>query len=350
MAATMLESSALSAFFGSVATMLSAGIQTDEAVHMLSVNRDESQFKDVCAEIYSFLIQGDNLAGAMEKCGAFPQYAIDMVATGEQSGRLDNVLRNLDEYYDEEHRMYEKLRTSVSYPAALLCIMSVILAFTVAVILPVFIHAYENMSGSLTGGSHGFVTASIAVGWIALIVTLVCTVVVLIATFMSRSPKGRERLTKFLEKLPATKGAMYQMALSRCMMALATYTSSGIDNETAMTQAQRIVDHEELSEKLGRAHDAMIDSQNPRSLTQAIAENDLLEPVYARMLVVGNRSGSLDQVLARLSEIFFDDAIDQVDLLIGRVEPVLAAFLTITVGGTLIAVMIPLIGIMRSIG
>ena len=107
MAATMLESSALSAFFGSVATMLSAGIQTDEAVHMLSVNRDESQFKDVCAEIYSFLIQGETLAGAMEKSAAFPQYAIDMVATGERSGRLDNVLRNLDEYYDEEHRMYE---------------------------------------------------------------------------------------------------------------------------------------------------------------------------------------------------------------------------------------------------
>ena len=93
----------------------------------------------------------------------------------------------------------------------------------------------------------------------------------------------------------------------------------------------------------------MVDLKNPRSLAQAIAENEVFEPVYGRMLLVGTRSGSTDEVLSHLSDVFFEDATMQLDSAVNSVEPVLAAFLTIAVGATLIAVMLPLIGIMGSI-
>ncbi len=79
-------------------------------------------------------------------------------------------------YYDEEGRLFAKMRSSIVYPAALLCVMSVILAFTVAVILPVFVDVYESLSGNLAAGSFNAVGASIGIGWAALAVTLVCTV------------------------------------------------------------------------------------------------------------------------------------------------------------------------------
>ena len=159
MAQKLLESSALSTFFGSIATMISAGIQTDEATLMLSENRERSRFQDVCSHMYQKIVNGESFAAAMKSTGAFPRYAIDMVATGERSGHLEKVMRNLEIYYDEEDRMFAKMRSSVGYPAALLCIMSVILAFTVVVILPVFSDVYNNMAGSLAGGSFMSVTA-----------------------------------------------------------------------------------------------------------------------------------------------------------------------------------------------
>ena len=350
MAEGLLESSALCAFCGSVSTMLAAGIQTDEAVHMLSENRSDSRFKQVCSEVYTQLIRGESLAEAMAGTGAFPQYAVDMVTAGESSGRLEGALHNLDHYYDEESRLFAKLRTSVSYPAVLLCIMAVILAFTVAFILPVFINVYENMTGSLTIGSFGFVGASIAIGWVALVITLVATVIVLAAMFVSRSEDGREKLITLLEKVPFTSKAMYQIALSRFTATIATYVSSGITAERAMAEAMATVTNEGLKAKLERAYAAMVNAENPRSLVQAFTEDDIYDPVYERMLAVGYRAGSLDEVLEHLSDVYFDDAINQVDLLIAKVEPILAGFLTLTVGGTLIAVMLPLVGIMRSIG
>jgi type IV pilus assembly protein PilC len=105
-----------------------------------------------------------------------------------------------------------------------------------------------------------------------------------------------------------------------------------------------------LKSQLEAVRMQMTDPAQAKSLAQAIFDNNVFEPIYARMLVVGTRSGSLETVLASLSDTFFDDSIVRLDGLIDSVEPTLAAFLTVGVGATLIAVMLPLIGIMGSIG
>ena len=311
MASKLFDSSALSTFCGSMATMLAAGMQTDEAAYMLMQNGENTRFHEVCSSLYADLVKGSRFSEAMENSGGFPRYAIDMVATGERSGHLERVLRNLETYYDEEDRLFAKLRGSVGYPAALLCIMAVILAFTVAVILPVFGDVYRGMAGSLTAGSFSSVGISAIIGWVALVV------------------------------MPLPEAAT---------VALATLVSSGVTNEEAMHRAVDMVDHTELRAKLEKAAASMVDVDNPRSLTQAIAEHDVFEPLYARLLNVGTLSGSADTVLNQLAETFFDDAVLQIDRSLDKVEPVLAAFLTIAVGATLIAVMLPLVGIMGSIG
>ena len=114
------------------------------------------------------------------------------------------------------------------------------------------------------------------------------------------------------EKVPATKGAMEQLAVSRFASALAAYTASGVNTDTAMKEAMEVVEHAGLKRKAAGAYALMIDSDEPRSLAQA--------------------------------------AILQIDSAIDNIEPALAAFLTVAVGATLISVMMPLIGIMGSIG
>ena len=152
------------------------------------------------------------------------------------------------------------------------------------------------------------------------------------------------------EKFPATRGAMEQLAVSRFASALAAYTASGVNTDTAMKEALDVVEHAGLRAKGQAAYALMIDAASPRSLAQAISEAEVFEQIHARMLTIGTRSGSLDAALDRLSANFFDDAILQIDAAIDNIEPALAAFLTIAVGATLISVMMPLIGIMGSIG
>ena len=191
MAKPKLDSAGISLFCESVAMMLAAGIQTDEAVGMLSEDIGDVALQATCESVYGRLCAGDNLAAAMKASGAFPRYAVDMVGVGEVSGRLEEVLRSLGVYYDEEDRLFAKIRSSVGYPAALLCIMSIILAFTVIIILPVFEDVYVSMAGSLTDGSSGAVGVSVAIGWVALGITLICAIVAVGAAIACRSEAGR---------------------------------------------------------------------------------------------------------------------------------------------------------------
>lgn len=350
MATKMLENSAVSAFCESVAVMHSAGIQMDEAVFLLGENMEDAAFKRACDDVYKELIVGKPLALAMDDSGCFPSHVVDMVGAGEHAGRLENVLWSLARYYDEEDRLYAKIKNAIAYPAALLCVMSAILLFTVIVILPVFVDVYHGLTGNLTAGSFGYVNASIIIGWIALGVTLLCTVLVVLGVLAGRSAAGRQRLLRLFEKAPLTRGPMRQMAVSRFTAALATFVAAGVDTDTAMEKAVAMVDHGNLKSQLEAVRMQMTDPAQAKSLAQAIFDNNVFEPIYARMLVVGTRSGSLETVLASLSDTFFDDSIVRLDGLIDSVEPTLAAFLTVGVGATLIAVMLPLIGIMGSIG
>lgn len=355
MAKPKLDSAGISLFCESVAMMLAAGIQTDEAVGMLSEDIGDVALQATCESVYGRLCAGDTLAVAMKASGAFPRYAVDMVGVGEASGRLEEVLRSLGVYYDEEDRLFAKIRSSVGYPAALLCIMSIILAFTVIIILPVFEDVYVSMAGSLTDGSSGAVGVSVAIGWVALGwvalgITLICAIVAVGAAIACRSEAGRIAVMHLMEKFPATRPAMEQLAVSRFASALAAYTASGINTDEAMRRAIEVVEHEGLKVKATAAYGLMIDAESPRSLAQAISEAEVFEQIHARLLTIGTRSGSLDAALDRLSANFFDDAILQIDAAIDNIEPALAAFLTIAVGATLISVMLPLIGIMGSIG
>ena len=350
MAQELLESGALSAFCGSMATMINAGIQVDEAVLMLGENREASRFQEVCSTIYRQVVGGDTLAEAMQASGGFPAYAVGMVETGERSGHLEQVLRNLEMYYDEEARLFAKLSQSVSYPAALLAIMTVILAFSTFVILPVFTQVYESMASSLVAGSTASVGASHAIGIVSLVIVAACAAGAIWLAVSSHGERGRRRVMSLLERLPLTREAMYQLALSRFTASLAAYVSSGITTEEAMLRAMGTVEHEELLVRLQRAHESMVSRDSPRSLAQAIGEHEVFEPLYARMLNVGIRSGSADEALSEFSEAFFDDAVSQIDHALDLVEPLFAAFLTISVGITLVALMLPLVGIMRAVG
>ncbi|MCL2889259.1 MAG: type II secretion system F family protein [Eggerthellaceae bacterium] len=350
MANKYLESSALSAFCESIAMMQSAGIQTDEAVYLLGDNMRDSIFKRACDSIYRSLIKGKTFTQALADSKCFPQHMVDMVSVGEYSGRMENVLVSLARYYDEEDRLFKKVSSAITYPVALLAIMSIILLFTVTTILPVFMNVYEGLSGSLTASSYSYVNLSLVIGWASFGLTILLTFIVFLGFLRTRTQKGRIALIRMSQRLPFLRKPLHQLALGRFTSALATYIAAGLNTETSMKEAAERVDHKQLRRRLLKAHQEMVDPRKLKSLAQTIYDNYIFEPVYARMLVVGTRSGALEDVLEYLSSSFVDDSIVQIDTLIDSVEPTLAAFLTISVGATLIAVMLPLIGIMGSIG
>lgn len=349
MANKQLESLAVSLFCENMAMMLGAGIGAEEAAGLLSEDSTQGGFHDAAKSIQKFLLlQGGTLSEAIEQSGFFPTHVSDMVRVGESTGRIEQTLRSLAAYYANRSHMETKLRSAVFYPLVLLILMAAILGVLLAKVLPVFTGVYVSLAGDLTTSSYAYIRVAYIIGWLALAVTAVVAICLIAAVIAARTPKGLDRLKNLAEHLPILSGIAQQLALANFTEVLLTYVASGVDVDTAMESAGKMVDNTAVAQQVESCRREM--KEKGVGLATAVYDQKLFEPLYGRMLVSGARSGSLEPVLQRLSELFAEDARARIDQAVDRIEPSMSAFLTVTVGIALISTMLPLIGILGSIG
>lgn len=345
-----LNSAELHDFFENVAVMLSVGVQTEEAVHMLTETAEDGALQAAAHASYQQLIGGNKLSKALEETHRFPTYATQLIKAGEQTGHLEETLRSLAFYYGEEDRLFQKARVAIGYPCILLCVLSAILAFTIGAILPIFLNVYNAMAGGLAASSFGIVSVGIAIGWIALGVTIVLALAALAALALSKSAEGRHYLLSLLNLIPFAQNAIYNLALSRFTSTLAVYTASGSNIDDAVGAALQTIDNAKLHARVAAAYGSMIEPVRACGLAEAFALHNVYDAKHIRMLTFSMHTGRIDTVLTDLSQAYFEDAIEGFDAMVDKIEPALAGFVTVAVGATLIAVMLPLIGMMTSMG
>ncbi len=346
--AKKLSDLAVGVFCENMAMMLAAGIGPDEAVGLLGRDSDEQgELNPAARAVAAELDKGKVLSAALRDSGWFPAYAADMTAAGEQTGRTEQVLRTLADFYQKQDALERKLKSAVVYPAVLLLLMAVILIVLVARLLPVFFGVYTSLAGNLADSSFGYIRFAGVVGWAALVVTGMIAVALLAGWLAGRTPGGRAFLSRLFEKLPLTAGASRQLAVARFTQVLAIFIASGVDVDTSVTAASGMVENGAVQTRLGAMRQAMAGG---KGLATAIYDCGLYEPLYGRMLLSGARSGQAEQVLARLAAIFSEEADRRLDTLMDTIEPLLSGFLTVAVGVTLLSVMLPLVGILGAIG
>ena len=235
-----LDNLGVSAFCESMAMMVQSGIQTDEAVSLLAEGAAEGKKEGPLHRglvlMTELLEQGKGLAAAMRESGCFPDYALDMVEAGESSGRLEDVLFRLSRYYAEQKTIADKLRSAVTYPAAMLLLIIAVLAAMLLMVLPAFTGVYDKLTGSLAVSGYGYVRWAYAFCWAALIVMLVLAALLIAGLLLWRGGH-RETVERVLRRIPITAGILNGMGMFRFTSALSTFLASGEMQDEAMKRA-----------------------------------------------------------------------------------------------------------------
>jgi len=282
----------------------------------------------------------------MKASGIFPDYALQMVEAGETSGKLEGILFRLARYYADQKTISEKLKNAVTYPAVMILLIIVLLAVMIRMVLPSFSAVYERLTGSLAASSYGYVRWAYVFCWIALIALIIIAAALLIGYRMWKGGK-RESVEALLRKSPVCASILENMAMFRFTSALATFIASGDMQDEAVEKSIPMADYGPVEEKLKRVASGMLEGH---SIAQAAYDEELFEPTYGRMLLAGERSGNLENVLERLTDLLEENCSNEVDRLVGFVDPLLSGILMVTVGLSLLSVMLPLIGMMNSVG
>ncbi len=343
-----LDNLGVSAFCESMAMMLRSGIQTDEAIHLLQSGSDNKGgvLEQGLTDMRRQIEEGTSLAAAMKDSGIFPKYAIQMISAGEKSGHLEDILFRLSTYYAQQHTIAEKLRSAVTYPAVMLILIIAVLAVMLILVLPAFTDVYNNLTGSLTSSIYGYVTWAYVFCWVALGVMVLLAAALIVGVLMWNSSK-RHLVETVLWKIPICASILETMGMFRFTAALSTFLASGEMQDEAVLSSIPMTDCKPVEEKLKKMALGM---EEGHGIAQAAYDVGLFEPVYGRMLLAGERSGNLEDVLETLTEHLEESCSAKVDRLVGTVDPLLSGVLVLTVGLALISVMLPLIGMMNSVG
>ena len=338
----------MGSFFENMAMMVKAGITASEAVGLLKEEAaaEDAALSAVYSSMASGMESGSSLADAMKDSGAFPGYAVDMIGASEYTGRLEDTLFHLSDYYRMEESMKNTFVSAVRYPIILLLMVIVILAVMLKMVFPVFYKVYESLTGSLSASSFKYINASFAICRVLMIVMIVIVVLMLIGVWMWKN--GRSGAVRaMLSKIRSFRELFDNLDLYRFTSCFDMFISSGEMQDEALKKSLSVVTGDELKAKLERC---IQKTDEGLSFSQAAFEEKLYDSINNRMLIPAERSGMLDAVLKKILVTLKDNNDKHIARIAGTVEPMLTGFLMITIGLMLVSLMIPLIGIMNSIG
>ena len=337
----------VSAFCESMGMMIRSGIQLDEAISLFRQKGHKGGLLEDNIEVMEKSIaQGNSLKTAMEQCGIFPEYALQMIATGEETGKLEDVLFTLADYYEKQNTITGKIRSALIYPLAMLVMIIIVLLIMLKAVLPSFSGVYTSLSGSLSGSSYSYISYAYIFCRVVLIIMIIL-VCLLIVGYLMYKGKGKRKIQNFLATNRTLASIMESLALYRFTSAYEVLLASGRMQDDALEQAKAMADYEPVEKKLEEVEAKM---KEGNGFANAANEVELYEPIYGRMLIPGERSGNTDTILSRLISLLANSAQVQLDDFINTIEPLLSGLLMLAIGIALLSLMLPLIGIMNSIG
>ena len=337
----------MGSFFENMAMMIKAGITTGEAAGLLKeeTSPEDRTLMETLTVLTEQMSAGVSLEDSMRAAGTFPDYATDMIRAAEYTGRLEATLFHLSNYYRSEETMRKTLVSAVRYPVILLFLMIAVLSVMLKLVFPAFYGVYNNLTGSLAS-SFRYIDTSFTICRILLIVMIVAVVLLLIGILLWKSGK-KEAVQKFLLRFSVFRDLFRDLDLYRFTACLDMFLSSGEMQEEAMKKSLPVVETEELKAKLERCLEKM---EQGMSFSQTAYEEKLYDPVNNRMLIPAERSGMLDSILQKILRSLKENNEEHVSRIANTIEPLLTGILMIFIGLMLISLMIPLIGIMNSIG
>jgi type IV pilus assembly protein PilC len=353
----VLSSGDLSIFCLQLSLILKAGIPLHEGLTTLGDRNNKlietkQKIRGVLGKAVDTMADsvelGAPLHSAMKQTGVFPDYVLSMVEIGEGTGKLDNVLESLGEYYEKEQYLKTKIRNSLMYPVFLFIIMSVVIVLLVSQIFPIFKDMLEKMGGSLSAGEQAMAdfSRSLATGEYTMYIILALSVIFVLIAVLLKTGFGKHIGAAFIAAFPLTRNINKKIAASRFANAMAMTLSSGMDFSEAMHMAVNLIDNDNLRHKF---ETCMREIDEGASFSTAIAKTDIFSGMYIKFIEIGQKTGSVDSVMKKISDICDTEADTSINNVTSVIEPLLVGILSIIIGIILVSVMIPLVNVMSSI-
>lgn len=329
----------ISAFCQQIAMVVNAGLPTYYGISILRDEAADEPTKALLSEIYTPMEGGATLYEALQATGQFPKYMVHMIELGETTGMLEEVLLSLSNYYEREAQIRDGIKKAATYPLIMTIMMIAVIMILIAKVLPVFSQVYEELGSDLTGIARTLMHISNLLNRYMIVFVILFLILLIVGLILYHTDLGR---MLFLHRKLAMTIAASRFA--NCMfLALA----SGLDTDRGLSLAKELVNNPHMRDRIESCEREI---RHGASFDRALLSSHIFSQLYASWITIGYKTGAMDDVMKRISEAYEEDTDDQLSHLISVLEPTLVIILCIFIGLILISLLLPLLGIMSSIG
>jgi len=338
--APKIKTEELVIFFRQLATMVEAGVQLVDSLTVLVDQIQNQRFHDVIAHVRNQLQGGTSFSAALaEYPDIFPALAISMVKVAEVGGNLGNILDQLAAYIEQKDKIDKKIKSATSYPRFILIFFGVVVLAVVFGLVPVFKGIFESFGAQLPGPTLLILNTSNFLKHNLLIEVILLVALVVGFKFMRRNPKGRYFLDGLYFKFPIFGPLLLKSAVARFSQTLGTLVRNGVSLVDALQIAGETTNNVVIQASLEKVRKAVVGGS---ALANALAEFPLFPAMMVKMIAVGEESGALEAMLAKVAEFNERQLNSTIDNLTAIIEPVLMIGLGILALIVVIALYLPI--------
>ncbi|WP_312537804.1 GspF family T2SS innner membrane protein variant XcpS [Stutzerimonas nitrititolerans] len=331
-----------------LATLVQAALPIEEALRAAAAQSGSQKIKSMLLAVRGRVMEGHSLAASLrEYPSAFPELYRATVAAGEHAGHLGLVLDQLADYTDQRQQSRQKIQLALLYPVILLVASLAIVVLLLGYVVPDVVKVFVNTGQELPALTTGLIAVSEVVqrwGW------LIMLGIVALAIGMRqalRDPNIKLRWHSFILRLPLVGRLVRATNTARFASTLAILTRSGVPLVDALGIAAAVIGNLRIRERVVEAAQRV---REGGSLTRALEATGEFPPMMLHMIAAGEKSGELDQMLARTARNQENDLAAQISLLVGLFEPFMLVFMGAVVLVIVLAILLPILSLNQLVG
>lgn len=333
----------IASFCSQVAMILRSGISPAEGISIMAQDTSSDAEQRLLTVMEDTLLATGSLAAALKATGAFPPYLLQMTQIGEQSGKLDEVMDALGEYYDREDSIADSMKQAVTYPLVMLAMMAVVVALLITKVLPIFQQVFEQLGRNMNGFSSGLLAVGEVLNRYSTVFLILLAAVVACVFFCVQTAAGKKAAARIAAKLGIGRNFRKKTAACRFAGGMALTLSSGLDVDQSFELSSGLVEDEDFRRTIRSCRQSV---QEGADFAAALSEAGILTGIYARMIHIGSRTGCADEMFRKIAHQTEEELDGHIRRRIAVLEPTLVAVLSVIVGVILLSVMLPLLGIL----
>jgi general secretion pathway protein F len=324
-----------------LATLVRAGIPLVDSIAALVDQVEKEELKRVLTVVREKLNEGTSFAKALEQHPrAFPPIFVNMVAAGEASGTLEQVLERLADFMESQARLRSKVSAALAYPVLMMIIGSVLITVLMVAVVPKVTAIFESLDRALPWYTQILIgTSNFLAGYWWLAGSMVGGGIWWFRRW-KKTPVGRLKWDTICLKAPIFGRLLQMLAVARFSKTLATLLAAGVPLLKAMDIVKNVLDNALLEQVV---QDATGSIREGESIAEPLKRSGQFPPIVTHMIAVGEKSGQLEQMLESVAEAYDAQVETTVQALTSLLEPLMIVVMGGAVGFIAFSIMMPLI-------